>query len=278
MSVEVAAVQFRAGVDVAANLKHLGDLVAAAAKRGARLVVAPEFAMYSVFDGGEQVPEVAEPLDGPFAGAICALAEETRTTLVVGMIEQTTDDAGTGPRERPFNTVITAGPDGGLIGWYRKLHLYDAFGFAESDLFRPAEHAKPLVFPLGELRFGVMTCYDLRFPEMSRVLVDAGADVLVVPAAWVAGPNKEDHWLTLLRARAIENTCFVIASAQTGPAFVGHSVVVDPIGTIVAGASEAPGLVETAISRERIAEVRRLLPSLEHRRFRVVPGSAGFHR
>lgn len=262
--IEVAAVQFGAGPDVQANLKVMGELVHAAARRSARLVVAPEFAMFGALDHPDDVAEVAESLSGGYVSGVASLAREAGVTLVAGMLER---DPGGDPR--PFNTVVALGPDGRLLGSYRKLHLYDAFGFHESELFQAGSHGELLTFPTGELTCGVMTCYDLRFPEIARALVDEGADLLVVPAAWVAGPAKEDHWLTLLRARAIENTCYVVAAGQTGRRCVAQSVVVDPMGTVIAGAGEAPGVALATAGLERITSVRQLVPSLEHRRFRV---------
>jgi predicted amidohydrolase len=172
---------------------------------------------------------------------------------------------------RAFNTVAAVAPDGELIGVYRKVHLYDAFGYAESDTIIPGELTDPLLFDLGDLRFGVMTCYDLRFPEIARVLVDAGATAIALPAAWAAGPAKEDHWATLVRARAIENTCFVLASAQTGPRCTAQSMIVDPMGTVLACAGEQPGLALATIGAARVDQVRKTNPSLANRRFRVVP-------
>ena len=120
---------------------------------------------------------------------------------------------------------------------YRKIHLYDSFGYKESDALRAGPLA-PVVVDVAGFRVGLMTCYDLRFPELARLLVDHGAEVLVVPAAWVAGPRKVEHWRTLVRARAIENTVFVVAAAQPGPRYSGHSMVVDPLGDVLAEAGE----------------------------------------
>jgi predicted amidohydrolase len=185
--------------------------------------------------------------------------------ILCGMTERLPDDA------RVSNTLLAVDRGGGALGAYRKLHLYDAFGYQESLRVRPGDHAAPLVFDVGGLRFGAMTCYDLRFPEMARSLIDAGAQVILLPAAWVVGPGKEDHWDTLVRARAIENTAYVVAAGQTAPRFTGHSMVVDPMGVVVAGAGEEPGVITATLSPERLDAVRAKLPSLGHRRFRVTP-------
>ena len=149
---------------------------------------------------------------------------------------------------------------------YRKLHLYDAFGQRESDWVEAGELADPETFELDGLRFGLMTCYDLRFPEVGRTLADAGADVFLVPAEWVRGPLKEHHWRTLVHARAIENTVYVVAAGQPGPRYTGHSLVVDPLGDVLAEADDGPAVLTAELARDRLAEARRTSPSLRNRR------------
>ena len=151
---------------------------------------------------------------------------------------------------------------------YRKIHLYDSFGYRESDRLLAGEHdpAAPALVELDGWRLGLMTCYDLRFPELARRLVDAGAEVLVVPAAWVAGERKVDHWRTLARARAIENTAYVVAAGQPAPRYSGHSLVVDPFGDVLAEAGEGADLVRADLDPARLAEARRTNPSLANRR------------
>jgi predicted amidohydrolase len=265
MTASVAVAQFRATADKAANLEIIGDLVADAAGRGAALVVLPENAMAFDPTPGADARAWAEPVDGPFADAIAGLAREHRITIVAGMTESLPGE------ERASNTLLAVGPDGASLGVYRKVHLYDAFGYRESDRIRAAAVSDPLLFDLGGVRFGAMTCYDLRFPEMARWLVDAGAEALVLPAAWAVGPAKEDHWTTLIRARAIENTVSVLAAGQTGPACTGQSMVVDPMGVVLAGAGEAPGVAIAQLDPERLAAVRERNPSLANRRFTVSP-------
>jgi predicted amidohydrolase len=258
----VTVAQFAATTDKAQNLAAATRLIAEAAERGTSLVVLPENAMYSDPDPTADVRPAAEPVDGPFAQSIAQAAKNAGVAVIAGMTETPSGD------DRCTNAVLAVDEQGRTIGVYRKVHLYDAFGYRESDRIVP--HApRPLVFDRDGLRFGVMTCYDLRFPEMARFLVDAGAEVLIVPAAWVAGPAKEDHWTTLLRARAIENTVYVLACGQTGPVSVGHSAIIDPMGQIVAGAGEAPGFVTAWIDHARLEEVRAKNPSLANRRFGV---------
>ncbi|MDN5746727.1 MAG: hydrolase, partial [Nocardioidaceae bacterium] len=152
---------------------------------------------------------------------------------------------------------------------YRKVHLYDSFGYAESERLTPGA-VEPVVVDVAGWQVGLMTCYDLRFPELARALVDRGAEVLVVPAAWVAGPRKVRHWRTLLTARAIENTTYVVAAGQPAPRYCGHSLVIDPLGEIVAeagsGEGERPETLRAELSRAVLEEARRVNPSLANRR------------
>ncbi|WP_420000020.1 carbon-nitrogen hydrolase family protein [Streptomyces boninensis] len=255
--------QFAATTDKSANLEAATGLIAAAAAQGSNLVVLPENAMYANPDPAAETASQAEPVDGPFATAIAAAAKEHGIAVVAGMTEAPRDGSG-----KPSNTVVAVDSAGERLGAYRKVHLYDAFGYRESDRIQP-HAAQALTFALDGLTFGVMTCYDLRFPEMARFLVDAGAEAIVVPAAWVVGPVKEDHWTTLLRARAIENTAYVLGCGQTGPTWSGQSSIIDPMGHAVASAGENPGVASAPLDAKRVAEVRAKNPSLTNRRFTV---------
>jgi deaminated glutathione amidase len=171
---------------------------------------------------------------------------------------------------RVHNTLIYVDPSGTLAGCYRKVHLYDAFGYRESEWVLAGELGAADTFVVDGLRVGAQTCYDLRFPETSRRLVDAGADVVLVPAQWAAGPLKEDHWTTLLRARAIENTVFVVGADQAEPIGAGASMIVDPMGVTLAALGEQDGLITADLDRHRLDDVRAKNPSLAARRYRVV--------
>jgi len=263
--VRVHAVAARSGRDVARNLESAVAAVAAAATDGVDLVVLPEYA--AAFDAHGVGRELAEPLDGPFVEGLRRAAREGGVAVVAG----TAVPAG----ERAANVVVAVDASGALAGTYRKVHMYDAFGHRESDLLVSGDpSAPPLVLPVGDLVAGVLTCYDLRFPEVARRLVDAGADVLLVPAAWAPGEHKVDHWETLLRARAIESTCYVVGAAQQGPGVVGDCLVVAPDGVVLARAS-APGTAAVAdLSSATVAAVREQNPSLANRRYDVVPRPA----
>jgi len=225
------------------------------------MIVFPEGAqVFPRLDVDRALP--AELVGGPFTIAVDDLAAETGLVVVVGMVER----AGEG--EKPFNTVYVSNGTG--IATYRKLHLYDAFGFRESDFIRASDDMVPVTFEVKEVRFGVMTCYDLRFPESARELGVSGADVILVPAAWAPGPRKEDHWNVLVRARAIENTCFVVAPNQTLPNGTGFSLVVDPMGVVVAELDDRPQQRVVDLDVCRLENVRSANPSLSNRRFDVV--------
>ncbi len=260
----IAVAQFAPTADTAVNLESIEHLVATASARGARLVALPEYSSYFVdpFDGS--LAEHAQSLDGPFVQAITAIAAAHDIVIAAGLVER----AGDGERVR--NTAVAVDASG-LLAYYRKLHLYDAFGQRESDWVEPGDIEDPQTFELGGLRFGLMTCYDLRFPEVGRALVDAGADVFVVPAEWVRGPLKEHHWRTLLHARAIENTVFVAAADHPPPLGVGNSLIVDPQGVELAAVGTSTDVAVAHLDVGAITRVRRVNPALVLRRFRVEP-------
>ncbi|MEU6719317.1 carbon-nitrogen hydrolase family protein [Nonomuraea sp. NPDC046802] len=265
MSIRIGVAQFAATTDKQANLATAIELIERAAADGLELVVLPENSMYSNPDPTADISGAVESLDGPFATGVREAAKRLGIAVVAGMTERLQDD------RRASNTVIAADAGGELVGVYRKVHLYDAFGYRESDRIKPADFV-PLTFKLGGLTFGVMTCYDLRFPEIARLLVDAGANAIIVPAAWVVGPSKEDHWTTLARARAIENTSYLVVSGQTGPSCTGQSMIIDPMGVIAASAGEAPGIASATVTADRVDQVRAKNPSLANRRFTVSAG------
>ena len=263
-AVPVAVCQFAPTASRAHNLDRVAELTAEAARRGATLTVFPEYSSYFVDPMDESLSANAEDLDGEFVSALTALAADHAVVIVAGLVERVPGSA------RVRNTVVAVRGDG-LLAVYRKQHLYDAFGQTESDWIEPGDVGEAATFDLGGVRFGLMTCYDLRFPEVARTLVDAGADVLVVPAEWVRGPLKEHHWTTLLAARAIENTVYVVAADHPTPIGVGHSQIVDPQGVVIAGVGAAPGVAVGAVEASAIRRVRETNPSLRVRRYAVVP-------
>lgn len=251
-SLRVALVQHASGLDPEANR----GLLDALAPTEADLVVFPEAFARDFGEAGSDVSPYAEPLDGPFAAEVDRVATARGCSVLAGMFEAADDP------ERPFNTLVLRGR---ARASYRKIHLYDSFGYRESDRLSGGDPA-PVVVDLDGFGVGLMTCYDLRFPELARSLVDAGAEVLVVPAAWVAGPHKVEHWRTLARARAIENTCYVVAVGQPGPRYTGHSIVVDPLGEVVVEAGEGPEVLTAVLEHTLLERARTTNPSLANRR------------
>ncbi|MDT0378630.1 deaminated glutathione amidase [Streptomyces sp. DSM 42041] len=254
--------QFTASPDWKENLASCQDLVAGARRADADLLVLPEGVLARFTEDRHRIREVAQSLDGPFVSALAEATEGGTTTVVVGIHEPSEDG-------RVFNTLVAL-RDGRLVARYRKLHLYDAFGDQESAHVRPADEA-PVLLDVAGTRVGLMTCYDIRFPELARLLVDQGAEVLALPAAWVRGPAKERHWEVMIAARAMENTCWVAASGECGPRNTGNSMIVDPLGNVRARLTATPGLTWADAEPEATARARAVLPVLANRRFAVSP-------
>ncbi len=251
----VALVQAASSLDPADNVAALDALAPA----DADLVVFPEAFARDFGEAGSDVSPYAEPQDGPFGTTLTGLADRLGATVVAGMFEAGEDPA------RPSNTLLVRGR---AAASYRKIHLYDSFGYRESDRLT-AGPLEPVVVEVDGWQVGLMTCYDLRFPELARALVDRGAEAIVVPAAWVAGPRKVDHWRTLVTARAIENTVYVAAVGQPAPRYCGHSLIVDPLGDVLAEAGDGeagPEVVTAVLDRAAIEGARRTNPSLANRR------------
>lgn len=265
-SIRVSVGQFEAQRDVDANYSKINDLVQTAAV-DSDLIVLPENSMYSDPQKQDTEFRYSESLDGEFTSGLKKLAASHKVNILVGITETNPAD-----ERRPFNTLVRLTPEGELDGIYRKIHLYDAFGFRESDKVTPAPIADPLVFTINGVTIGALTCYDLRFPEVVRWVALNGVDLVALPAAWAAGPLKELHWESLIQARAIENTVYFAGAGQTGPSCTGLSQIVDPMGVPLACAGIESSVVATAtVSSSQVQAVRKNNPSLENRRFDVVP-------
>lgn len=269
-----ACVQLRCGPDIEANLAATERLVRRAASYGAKLVATPENTSYL----GPQFHkvELAEPIDGPIANRLAELADELSIHLLVGSIaERRTMPDGTADPKRCFNTSLLFGPSGDRLAVYRKIHLFDVdvpggVTIRESDSIAAGDAIVVAETPLGAI--GMSVCYDLRFPELYRALADRGADIIAIPSAFTLATGK-DHWHPLMRARAIETQCWVIAPAQWGQhdtegkrVSYGHSLVVDPWGAVAADKGHGEGLALAEIDLDRNAQVRRAIPVRDHRR------------
>ena len=258
----IALLQFNPTPDPADNAVQVVTAAQRAADDGAALLLAPEGSLVSFLTDPTAPGRAAQPVDGPFAAALVDASARTGVIVAAGSF---VPDPESG---RVHNTLLVA-RDGSLAATYRKIHLYDAFAFVESESVAPGPLPPPVIQVDG-LGIGLATCYDLRFPELFRVLQRSGADVLALASAWVRGPLKEEHWLTLLRARAIENTCYVVAADQIGPAGIGRSAAFDPFGLPLLDLGTAdPGYGLVDCLPARVGEVRRTLPAVSHQRFAI---------
>lgn len=265
----IAIGQFSAGMNKTANLERISDLTARAADAGAQVVVFPEGAMCDFGTPTDDLRSVAEPLDGRFVHTLSELAARFGATLVAGMFESIPDE------RLIYNSAVVVDPAEGLVGAYRKRHLFDAFGETESERFRPGGEG-PFLVEVAGFKMAVVICYDIRFASFIERAADRGAELLVAPAAWVAGPLKEEHLSVLARARAIDNTMYVAVGGQSGAAYTGRSLIVDPLGVTLAGLGDAEGVAAADVSQERLQAARARLPVLAQRRAALNVG-AGTH-
>ncbi len=257
---KVSVGQFRPTGDMAENIATMRSLAEDAASAGAELIVFPEESMFSVGRIEGSLADAVAAAWSSFVQQLSFLAAEINISVVAGGYESSGE-------ERPYNTLVIVDATGKIVDTYRKLHLYDAFSYQESKRIKAGD-GEPLVVPIGGLNVGVMTCYDLRFPELARELADRGADLICVPAAWFKGDHKIDHWETLLKARAIENTVWLAAAGTSGGHTIGHSAILDPMGVPQAFLNdEEQGTTTADVTRKRIDEVREFLPVLKNRRF-----------
>jgi predicted amidohydrolase len=259
----VAVCQIPVSADPAVNLDRVRTALAEAAGQHADLAVFPEGTQARF---GSELRDIAEPPEGAFGSEIGETAGKLGIAVVAGIFEPAPDG-------RVHNTTVAFDGTGRLVASYRKIHVFDSFGQRESDLV--AAGSTPVVADLAGLRVGFLTCYDVRFPELARTLVSQGAELIVLPSAWAAGLFKEEHWVTLVRARAIENTVWVAAAGQVpdpgerptrAPTGIGRSMVVDPMGVTRVDLGPYPGVAVTEIDTGLTARVRTELPCLQHRR------------
>ncbi len=259
----VALGQIPVSATPSVNLERVRAAVATAAEQGAELAVFPEATMIRF---GSDLRAAAEPLDGPFGSGLAATAKDSGVALVAGVFEPAPDG-------RVYNTAVAYDGAGELVASYRKLHLFDAFGHHESEQVAPGSAL--CLCTLAGVRTGLEICYDVRFGELSRALAVGGAQLLVLPAAWAAGLYKEEHWVTLVRARAIENTVWVVAVGQVpdpgepltrAATGVGRSMLVDPLGVVRMDLGPGPGVAVGSVDVALIETVRAAVPSLANRR------------
>lgn len=255
---KVAIGQFAVSRDWQENAQTCQTLMAQAQAEGADMLVLPEAILARDNSDPSYVIDAAQPAEGPFLSTLLnASRQHTLTLLFTQHIPA--------PDQRAINTLFAL-RQGNIIARYEKLHLYDAFSVQESARVNAGEQLPPVIEVAG-FKVGLMTCYDVRFPELARALALQGAEVLVLPAAWLRGPLKEQHWQMLTTTRALENTCYMVAAGECGPKNIGQSLVADPLGVVIASAAEAPALIFAQLDKARLAYARQVLPVLENRRF-----------
>jgi deaminated glutathione amidase len=265
----VGAVQMTSTADRARNLETAIRLVNEAADRGARLVGLPE--NFAFMGKDEERIAAAEPVDGPTVAALREVARARRIFILAGSIAEKVEAPG-----RTANTSVLLADDGAVLAAYRKIHLFDVdipdgARYAESETVQPGDRVVLAPTALG--RIGLTVCYDLRFPELFRKLAELGAELITVPAAFTLYTGK-DHWEVLLRARAVENLCYVVAPAQWGRHSAnrqtfGNAMIVDPWGVVLARCADGEGVCVAPFRRDRLEQCRRELPALGHRRLRT---------
>lgn len=275
-SIKVACVQLCAGAEVAPNLATLSTLVRQARDQGAEFILTPENAVMMEPKRGPKFAKAEREEDPYILPVFAELAKETGAWLLAGSLAVKLPE-----EERLANRSYLFAPDGGIAAYYDKIHMFDVDlaggeSYRESNQFRPGDRAVTVATPFGIV--GLTICYDLRFPALHRALAHAGATILTSPAAFTV-PTGKAHWHTLLRARAIENTCFVIAPAQTGThadgrQTYGHSLIIDPWGEILGELGTEPGVVTATLDLARIAETRGMVPSLRHDRAWSLPSAS----
>jgi predicted amidohydrolase len=256
----IALAQIQSGAEPEANLAIVEEYTRRAADAGASLVLFPEATLCRF---GVPLAPIAEPLDGPWASGVRAVAESTGIVVVAGMFVPSEDG-------RVTNTLIATGP--GVDTHYDKIHLYDAFGFTESDTIAPGH--EPVIITVDGVNVGLTLCYDVRFPELYVELAQRGAQLITVHASWGTGPGKLEQWTLLARARAVDTTGFVAAVDQAypgdelaavGPVGVGGSLVASAVGDVVASAGSDPQLLVSDLDLDAAQKARETIAVLRNR-------------
>jgi predicted amidohydrolase len=269
-----ACVQFTAGPDPAPNLQQVSELIRRARGAGADLIMTPEVSNF-IESGRRRRDKARHEADDPFLAGMRDLARETGAWILIGslVIDPAGEPGAEASEERLANRSFLIDAQGAIVARYDKIHMFDidlpgGESYRESNAYRPGGRSVVAETPWG--RLGMTVCYDLRFPHLYRALAQAGADFLAVPSVFTV-PTGTAHWHVLLRARAVENGCFVFAPAQWGEhaggrRSYGHSLIVDPWGEVLADRGEETGIITAQIDPARIAKARGMVPSLQHNR------------
>ena len=258
---KVGLVQFKSSTNKDENLRKIISYISKAADKKAALCAFPEFLMF--YTDSSQTPKdlasMSETIDGEFVSSIAKSAKDNCIQVVGSFYERSNK------KNRVYDTSFIIDKSGKVISKYRKIHLYDALGFRESDkMVSGSKLTKPTKTTIGKM--GMLICYDLRFPEVSRSLAIAGSEILVAPSAWVKGKMKEEHWLAINKTRAIENGCYVVAPDQVGNIYCGRSLVVDPFGNVLLDLKHKQTIGFADIDLNKVKQTRKILPLLKNRR------------
>jgi deaminated glutathione amidase len=258
---KIAIAQVQSATDKQVNLRKAVELIRDAKGMNAECIVFPEFLMAfsPASQSAQELAQSAEPIDGAFVASLREAAKSNGIAVLATIYETAALP------DRVYDSAVWIDARGDVASVYRKLHLYDAFGFKESDKFHPGSEVAPLI-DTGDCRVGMMICYDLRFPEMARMLALEGATVLAAPSGWVQGELKVEHWQTMIKARALENGGYVVAPDQVGNIYVGHSMIVDPLGRTLVDLEEREGVAVVDLDFQLVKETREKLPLLKNRR------------
>ncbi len=258
MSDLIALAQCASGDDISENLRTAEDYMKSAGDAGASMIVFPEYMMIRYSQDRKRYVSAAQPLDGPFVTRMGELSKKYRLWSVFGMNE-CSDNTDT---QKSYNTLVVLDCDGDIRGCYRKIHLFDAFSWKESDVTIAGKDVfVPIDTPVGVLGLG--TCYDLRFPALARWQARQGAQIFIYPSAWVKGSQKDVHWKTLLCARAIENGMFVLGCSQyTSDIYLGQSCAFDPMGRLIAAGGSREELILVPVDKNKSTQTRKRIPTL----------------
>lgn len=255
---KIALGQFAVMPEWQNNLQKCIKYMNQATQEGAKLLVLPESILARDINDPKLFLTEAQPLDGPFVQGLLEASKGSDLTTIFTIIIPDSDN-------KALN-VLLAIKNGEITARYDKLHLYDAFLMQESKHINSGNEI-PALLDIDGFKFGLMICYDVRFPELARSLALSGADAFVLPTAWLKGPQKEHHWNILNTCRALENTCYMIAVGECGPSNIGNSLVVDPLGIVITQLSEEEQLVFSELDKSRIDSTRQKLPVLQNTRF-----------
>ncbi len=254
--IKIGMTQLKPVYDKEMSLKNIEKYSKIASQNDADLVIFPEYYM-SYANNKEELSKISEEIDGKYMQSLEKIAKSNDVNIITGINERDGD--------KIYDTSVYINSHSGFTTKYRKTHLYDAFGYKESDMYSYGRGPFD-IFTVNDIKIGMMICYDIRFPEVVRNYSLQGADLVVTISGWFAGPIKEEQWLNLVSVRALENTVFFATSNLVGDKFTGITSLADPIGIIRNRCAENEDLIYSIIDKDRLMDVRKTMPLLDQRR------------